>query len=89
MYLLVGSPVMKIESSQYLVFFLKWDQDAVTFHMLLKNLLHCPATLFLGLPINPTLLIITGRLQVYLQVKTLYFHIQALPRNYIGKCFRF
>ena len=31
-----------------------------------------------------TLLIITGRLQM----KTLYFHIQALPRNYIGKCFK-
>ena len=28
-----------------------------------------------------TLLIITGRLQVYLQVKTLHFHIQALPRD--------
>ena len=31
----------------------------------------------------------TGRLQVYLQVKTLHFHIQALPRNYVAKCFRF
>ena len=31
------------------------------------------------------LLIITGRLHVYLQVKTLHFHIQALPRNYISK----
>ena len=34
---------------------------------------------------NTTLLIITGRLQVGLQVKTLHFHILALPRNYIDK----
>ena len=30
-----------------------------------------------------TLLIITGRLQVYLRVKTLHFHMQELLRNYI------
>ena len=38
--------------------------------------------------LHATPLIIKCRLQVYI-LKTLHFHIQALPKNYIGKCFRF
>ena len=38
--------------------------------------------LFTILSNTTTLLIITGRLQIYLQVKTLHFHKQALCRKY-------